>query len=115
MENKIFEIKRESLVNILKDSFKKNISDNFNWTGWRIPIYLNEEEKTISSGNFLSNTSWVPDLHELPIKVETWNMGDLGYEEYDEEDISYEIDNKIDFYIKQLEEYYDEYIKYLII
>lgn len=65
-------------------------------------------------GDWLSTSSWVPDLHELPINVETWNMSDLGYnnKDFDDDDIHYEIESKVDWYITQLELYYYEEYKY---
>lgn len=101
----------------LRDVLKVEVSNahQFSWNGWRIPIYVNEDE-TISSGNWLSNNSWQPDLYELPIKIKTWSMSDYGYDgeynnnidpgednsDYDDFDFDEVVNERVDFLINQL-------------
>lgn len=59
----------------------------FDWTGWRIPIYVefDEENKgTFSSGSWLSNNSWQPNSIEV-YKIEKWDLIEEGNVEYTEE------------------------------
>lgn len=109
---KTIKINRQSLESKLKEAYLKAL--DFDWTGWRIPIYIDEQTGQCSLGNWLSQSSWQPDMEELPITVETWNMYDLGYvdKDFDDDDIHYEIDGKVDWYITQLELYYHEEYKY---
>lgn len=86
-ETRIVKINHDSLVDCIEEALIS--AEGFGWTGWRIPIYLDEETGLVSSGNWLSNSSWQPDAHELPVKIESWLMSDFGYEgkEVDEQDI----------------------------
>ena len=70
----------------------------FDWSGWRIPIYVefDEENKGIfSSGGWLSNNSWQPDALEV-YKIEKWDLieedGDVYTEEWSK---NHEIENQI--------------------
>jgi hypothetical protein len=59
----------------------------FEWTGWRIPIYVTFDENnkaTFSNGGWLSNNSWQPDALEV-YKIEKWNLIEEENVEYDEE------------------------------
>jgi hypothetical protein len=73
----------------------------FEWTGWRIPIYvtLDEENKGIfSSGGWLSNNSWQPDALEV-YKIEKWDLIEEENVQYNEEwTKNHEIEDQI-YYI----------------
>ena len=70
----------------LRELLEKELSNacGFDWTGWRIPIYLDLEENkgTFLSGGWLSNNSWQPDALEV-YKIEKWDLDEDGVE-YDE-------------------------------
>jgi hypothetical protein len=73
----------------------------FEWTGWRIPIYVTFDENnkgTFSSGGWLSNNSWQPDVLEV-YKIEKWDLIEEDNVEYDEEwTKNHEIEDQI-YYI----------------
>jgi hypothetical protein len=73
----------------------------FDWTGWRIPIYVvfDEENKgTFSSGSWLSNNSWQPNSIEV-YKIEKWDLIEEENVVYTEEwTRSHEIEEQI-YYI----------------
>ncbi len=101
------QIDTESLRELLKKELYNAL--DFSWTGWRIPIYV-EEDGTLGSGGWLSQGSWQPDALEV-YSLETWNMGDRGYlgeytekenleegeEGYNDADIEYEIEESLDW------------------
>jgi hypothetical protein len=107
-------INRQSLESKLTEAYQKAL--DFDWTGWRIPIYLDEETGQCSLGGWLSISSWVPDKHELPINVVTWNMEEMGFENPDDEDLNYELNDKVNWYIDLLESdhYVTEEYKYKV-
>jgi hypothetical protein len=110
---KTYQINKDSLTESLKEAYLNTL--DFSWTGWRIPIYLDEDSFETSTGSFLSNNSWQPDTHELPLNVLTWNMSDLGYDDnYTDDDVDNEIDEKINWYINSIEDYYDEEYEYKV-
>jgi len=134
-ENYDYEIGKEPIrINYcsLVDCLIKAIvqAHDFCWTGWRIPIYLDEETGLVSSGSWLSNNSWQPDAHELPVKVETWSMADWGYEgklvnkttpdneegNYTNDDIKAVVRECIlDGFIERIKEIDDPDVEYIII
>ena len=74
---------------------------NFEWTGWRIPFYLDlnvdmeagiKIQAEISCGGWLSNNSWQPNTIEV-FKVERW---ELQYDLTDDMDLDEEIEFSID-------------------
>jgi hypothetical protein len=73
----------------------------FEWTGWRIPIYVTFDENnkgTFSSGGWLSNNSWQPDVLEV-YKIEKWDLIEEENVEYTEEwTKNHEIEDQI-YYI----------------
>ena len=81
------------------------LAESFEWTGWRIPIYLDDIEKddvgehnyTFSSGSWLSNNSWQPDDLEV-YKIERWTLDEDGLEEgFDkDEEVAYQADYLLD-------------------
>lgn len=98
---------KEDLRETLKKEFEN--ARNFEWSGWRIPIYLNSDGTT-SSGSWLSRNSWQPDAHEIPVRVEAWTLDDIedGMEST-EENIEHAIEQLVDLEIEQLSEN-DNYI-----
>ena len=86
----------------LREILEKELSNacGFDWTGWRIPIYVDFDEEnkgTFSSGGWLSNNSWQPDALEV-YKIEKWDLDEEGVE-YDENwSKQEEIENQI-YYI----------------
>ncbi len=96
-------------INIIKNSLEKSIREaylktlDFELSGWRIPIYINEQKGECSIGNFLSDNSHQTDLHELPIHVVRWTMDEMGFDNYDDNDLEYELKEKIDWYIELIE------------
>jgi len=98
---------RDILIEAVKEAYK------FDWTGWRIPIYIDEQGE-ISKGSWLNNSSWQPGIEELPITVETWEIPLLYDDIYDDTSFEYEVEEMVDFKIKQLRNYYDENKEYII-
>jgi hypothetical protein len=95
-----------STTSLRKLTLKKMIlAESFEWTGWRIPIYLDSIEKddvgehnyTFSAGSWLSNNSWQPDALEI-YKVERWTFDEDGLEEgFDkDEEVDYQADYLLD-------------------
>lgn len=105
MENFTEQEVKEVLVNeeSLREVLKKELENarDFDMSGWRIPIYVNEEGKCFA-GSWLSNNSWQLEEEELPKVVEPWTMSDREYEEFSEEDVNYEIGEIIDWYISNV-------------
>lgn len=96
---KTFNIKEESLREALKDALEQ--MHQYEWTGWRIPIYLDEETGAVSTGSILSNSSYQPDEHELPFHIETWSMDDIINDgDWDEIDMEHEINERIDYILR---------------
>lgn len=93
------------------------LAESFEWTGWRIPIYLDniskddigEQKYTFSAGSWLSNNSWQPDVLEV-YKIEHWTLDEEGLEKgFDkDEEVAYQADYLLDDYwhdlIKDVEE-----------
>lgn len=74
----------DQLENVLHQAFKD--AHKFQWTGWRIPIYVNDDGE-VHAGSWLSNNSWQPDLIEL-IGIERWDVQDIWPEcEGDDDDV----------------------------
>jgi len=85
--------------NQLRELLEKELSNacGFDWTGWRIPIYVkfDEENKGIFlSGGWLSNNSWQPDALEV-YKIEKWDLDEDGVEYSEDWQKSEEIENQI--------------------
>lgn len=91
-------IKETQLREILNEAFKEAFQ--FDWTGWRIPIFV-ENNGEVSKGSWMSQNSYQPDAIELPVRIEAW---DLDFENPTEEDIDYEIEERVDFVLRQLNE-----------
>lgn len=112
-EKKTIKINEDQLREVLTNEERN--AHRFDWTGWRIPIFV-EDDGSVSSGSWLSYNSWQPDVIELPVKVETWSMTDIhndyrdedGNDMFDEYDLEAEIEQRVDWKIKQLKEDYDE-------
>ena len=91
--------------NQLRELLEKELSNacGFDWTGWRIPIYVNFDEEnkgTFSSGGWLSNNSWQPDALEV-YKIEKWDLDENGVEfsiNWTKDD---EIENQIDYMLDE--------------
>lgn len=110
---KTIKIDETELREILKTQLANAL--DFAWTGWRIPIYA-EEDGRLSAGNWLSRGSWQPDAIEV-YSLETWNMSDIGYtgeytdkedleegeEGYNDNDIEHEIEEAIEWIIDDFE------------
>lgn len=106
---KTMKIDESKLRDLLKTELKNAL--DFAWTGWRIPIYV-EDDGSLSAGGWLSQGSWQPDAIEI-YSLETWNMSDRGYmgeytekeleEGYNDDDIDYEIEESIDWIIEHFE------------
>lgn len=94
----IIEIKETQLREILNEAFKEAFQ--FGWTGWRIPIFV-ENNGEVLKGSWMSQNSYQPDALELPVRIEAW---DLDFENPTEEDIDYEIEERVDFVLRQLNE-----------
>ena len=87
------------------------LAESFEWTGWRIPIYLDDISKddvgeksyTFSAGSWLSNNSWQPDELEI-YKVERWEIDEDGLEEdFDrDEEVANQADYLLDYYWDEL-------------
>ena len=88
---KIYKIKEDELRAVLKKELRN--AYDFEWTGWRIPIYYNEETGRVSSGSWLSNNSHQPDILELT-SIESWSIDDV--DNPNNEDIECFIDGVID-------------------
>lgn len=98
-------LNRSDVRTLLKNELK--IAYKFDWTGWRIPIYLdgaddiddgNTIECDLSSGGWLSNNSWQPDAIEV-FKIETWELNyDLSEDADEDEEIYYSIEDMLDNY-----------------
>ena len=92
---------------------KMILTESFEWTGWRIPIYLDDIEKddvgvhnyTFSAGSWLSNNSWQPDALEV-YKVECWIIDEYGLEE--DFDVYEEVTNQANYL---LDDYWDELVR----
>lgn len=98
MENEILiQIEEENLKEVLREAVKEAFM--FDWTGWRIPIFVEKDGKP-SKGSWMGQGSWQPGCYELPVKIETW---DLDYDP-DEEDMDYEIDERVEFILARLME-----------
>lgn len=85
--------------NELRTLLEKELSNacGFDWTGWRIPIYVNLDEEnkgTFSSGGWLSNNSWQPDALEV-YKIEKWDLDEDGVEYTEDWTKVEEIENQI--------------------
>ena len=113
---------KTTVISINEESFEETLraellnAQDFEWTGWRIPIYLDTETGECSSGSWLSQSGYQPNAHELPIKIERWSMSDRhsdfwsneeDKEVYDESDLEYEIDEMIEWYKNEMDEYED--------
>lgn len=105
-EIKLQKVSETSLREVLKKSLNEAL--DFDWTGWRIPIYV-DSEGNCSSGTWLSQGSWQPDEVELPVRVESWRMPDEYGESPDEADVEYEIEERIEFIINKLQDDAKEY------
>jgi hypothetical protein len=86
----------------LKSILKREIKNacGFEWSGWRIPIYVkfDEENKgTFSSGGWLSKYSWQPNSIEV-YKIEKWDLIEENVEYTEEWTRNNEIEEQI-FYI----------------
>lgn len=79
---KTITINKENLRNLLIEQIKR--AEGFDWSGWRIPIYVTEEGE-LSNGNWLSNNSWQPDSIEIPVRVEGWHLSDLEESEFNDD------------------------------
>lgn len=98
-------LNRSNVRTLLENELK--IAYKFDWTGWRIPIYLdgvddiddgNRIECDLSSGGWLSNNSWQPDAIEV-CKIETWELNyDLSEDADEDEEIYYSIEDMLDNY-----------------
>lgn len=100
-----YKIDEQSLRETLKSALREALY--FEWAGWRLPIYLDEETGQTSFGGWLSQGSWQPDAHELPIKIERWDMSEYWDNDqykmvYDEYDVDYEVDERIAFILNKL-------------
>jgi hypothetical protein len=97
-EKKII-VREESLREVLRVELET--ARDFEWSGWRIPVYVSEDG-ICSAGGWLSNNSWQPGIEELPKVVEPWTMADREYEEFTADDVECEIEDIIDRYIDQV-------------
>lgn len=100
------EINKESLEDVLREALNKAL--NFGWSGWRIPIYL-EDDGTVTLGGWASQGQWQPDEIELPVRVESWEMPNDYGENPDEADISEEVNRRVEFETNRIEEYFRYY------
>lgn len=107
-------INKDQLREVLKEEIKNAL--DFDWSGWKIPIYVSENGK-VSAGEWLSNNSYQPGAIEI-IGVKPWNiewdmvadaMNYDSIEELTEDDkegyIDVEVDNMIDSYISDIERF----------
>ena len=109
-------INLDQLETVLHQAFKD--AHKFEWTGWRIPIYVNEDGE-VHAGSWLSNNSWQPDAIEL-IGIERWDVQDIWPEcEGDDDDVYWGIqDYLMPFYMERIEERLkeanrgDEFVEY---
>ena len=93
METKpTIEIDEESLRETLRDALKESL--DFEWSGWRIPLYVDGETGEVTSGSWLSNNSWQPDTIELPRIAERWTLEEG-------QDFDYIVEEIIDHYIEK--------------
>lgn len=90
-------IDEQELRDVLAEALEQ--AYQFEMTGWRIPVYVANDGE-VTTGSWLGQGSYQPDLHELPVRITSW---DLGYEA-DEYDISNEVDERVDFIIRHLKE-----------
>lgn len=101
----------------LREILKKSLYSacGFDWTGWRIPIYVDIEDGkgVFSNGGWLSNNSWQPDALEV-YEIEKWDLDEDGVE-YDEnwtkiEEIENQIYYMLDEYIFEIKQKIEENI-----
>jgi hypothetical protein len=110
-------VDRDELRKVLREELEN--AKDFDWSGWRIPIYV-LEDGTITSGNWLSQGSYSPSTHEL-YGISSWSMDEItdkdGNEVEDETELSEEeyhdnLENHLDYLVDFHEDRIYEKIEY---
>jgi len=108
---KPIEVDESELRSVLRNSLES--AKDFDWSGWRIPIYI-LEDGTVTSGDWLSQGSCSPSAHEI-YGVKSWSMDEVidkeGNELEDENELTKEeYESNLENQLDHLEDFHMERI-----
>jgi hypothetical protein len=104
-------VDRDELRKVLREEIEN--AKDFEWSGWRIPIYV-LEDGTVTSGSWLSQGSSSPSTHEL-YGIKTWSMDEVtdkaGNKVEDETELTEEeYQDNLESYLDYLVDFHEDRI-----